>query len=149
MDAFDDRSVFEPVLRRRMIIVLRNRPKLASIQDLVPVSHPILDQVVAPMYEGYLDQLPEKLAQASLLAPSDPMIFRALSPYAGLMKTASVKSTLPLLGLYPIMYLFSKSLEQKKQDGAQLSGVEEFLRKHPVIASSLMLGASETMRKLT
>lgn len=129
------RSVYEPFL---------NRPRVAHVQlTIVPFgSDPLLSQV-SRAYDGYRHSLACSMPIMAQHASLDPTLASMLCPdwlftqSTGLNKTAMIgPKGITLMGVLPAAYLLN-SLFNKEGE----SGVVQFVKDHPVIAASFLIGA--------
>lgn len=146
MPYFGARSVFEPIIKRRVTIVIRG--KVPGRPPRQEVDHPVLDKVSAA-YNGYLESLPENIHTMAPVAWLDPVVGQeirsVLSPNA--LEKVGGAGTALALGAFPLMYLYSRSLDRRKQKGEEIGAFKEFVRNHPIIAASALVGTLHMAKK--
>ncbi len=141
----EGRSCFGPVLRRRMIkITISGAPPVGP--ELEPENSPLLDKVSAA-YNGYRDQVVEKVASLSSRLESFPDLVEKVAGldvedlFAGRTKTAGTDPRL-LLGAIPATYLLSALARHKSKSdfrrGRETGTIVELLGEHPHLAASLV-----------
>jgi hypothetical protein len=140
MPLFGSRSIFEPVLKRRVTIVIQGGSpagKPTHIKDST------LDKVSAA-YNTYLSTLPEKLASLSHLALVDPEVAGELDPTGyGLHKYAGTGQMALMAGLLPLFYLYSRSLKNRVEQGdPTIGGLRKFIANNPILSAMLAGGAA-------
>lgn len=143
--AVEDRSVFGPVLKRRMIRITIVGPPEVGECGPEEAQEGLLDKISAA-YNGYREQMIEKIAelsrqlhrfpelQAAVLGKSDADIF------AGPVKEAAGIDPKLLIGAIPATYLLS-ALARHKLRNNQAAGREtglltEVLADHPHLAAT-------------
>lgn len=142
--AVEDRSVFGPVIRRRMIkITICGKPE----QEPEPeeVKDDLLDKVSAA-YNGYREQVIEKIADLSQQLPHYPdaqaKIFgqELEDVFVGRVKTAAGVDPKLLLGAIPATYLVSalarRSAKTDYHRGETPGLLKEFVGNHPNLAAT-------------
>jgi hypothetical protein len=148
MPMLQERSAFEPVVSRRIIIIKTARAK----KPLRKIKTPLLDKVAAA-YNGYRKQLLEKIGtivaniterELNLLATvrgellEDSLVRRNLG-----VKTASAAVPLALLGAIPLAYIYGAHSGSDEQEKA----ADSIIAKHPVLAMSVLAGLAKIADK--
>jgi hypothetical protein len=144
----EQRSMFEPMLTKRIVITIRKRPPIVP-ESLHTGESPLLNKI-ADGYNGYRHQLFEKISQ--IVEGITAKDFRLLSDLSEsgfedmmrggpiLSKTAS-KLPLALLGIMPLTYLYGAHVRKKAMGTGKSAGpIDRFIEQHPIIASSIFLG---------
>lgn len=142
------RSMFEPILTKRIVITIRKPahmpPKSMSYGD-----SPLLNKI-ADGYNGYRQQLLENITSVvDNITSKDTELLQSLSESGfedmllgsnTLSKTAS-KPPLGLLGIMPLTYLYGAHVRQNEMSTGKSAGpLDSFLEQHPIVASSIFLG---------
>lgn len=129
------RSIYEPFL---------DRPRVARIQvQIIPFGTDPLISQVSRAYDGYRHSLACSMPIMAQRASLDPIIASMLCPDwlftqgTGLSKMAGIGPRgITLMGVLPAAYLLN-SLFNKEGE----TGVVQFVKDHPVIAASFLIGA--------
>ena len=160
--AVEDRSVFGPVLRRRMIkVTVCGAPR--QEEEPEEVEDGFLDKVSAA-YNGYREQLIEKIAELSKQLPFHPEVQAKIfgneleDIFVGHVKEAAGVDPKLLLGAIPASYLVSamarRSSKKDYQRGGSPGLLKEMIGNHPHLAATatglavLKAGGSDIPDKL-
>lgn len=162
MDIIPKRSMFEPVITKRITIIrsmpsstggsspgivgLRKEGGVNNI-DISPDEKALLNKISAG-YNGYREQLMEKMG--SIVAHITSNDIGLLSAINGqrledefmmeptLTKTA--KLPLALVGVLPMAYLYGAHVRKKRRFGVSNGPLDRFIEKHPILATSVFVG---------
>jgi len=163
MDIIPKRSMFDPVITKRITIIrrpststdqlspsilgLRKEGSIGSI-DISPDEMELLNRISAG-YNGYREQLMEKIG--TIVAHITSNDIGLLSTINGqrledefmlepqLTKTA--KLPLALVGVLPMAYLYGAHVKSKRRRTHQSTGpLDRFIEKHPILATSVFVG---------
>jgi hypothetical protein len=171
MNILQQRSMFGPVLRKRIIIIKKMGPsteahpqhmlgmrKLSGIKDtnLSSGEKALLNKIGAS-YNGYREQLLEKIGSiVDNITRGDIKLLSAIDNGTGLEDAftgdpMTKEATLPfaLLGVLPMAYLYGAHARTKRGRGQSLSALDTFVEKHPVLASSVFLGLTRLGAKMS
>lgn len=138
------RSGFMPALAPRVAVIKLGSPQLRTPPR--PIRTPLLDKIAAA-YNGYREHVLENVdALVANVTSRDVSLLSAIGGGSFGTKTAGfnlVKESAPggqiptaLLGAIPLAYLFGAH----RGSGEQEKATEGFVQKHPVLATSLLLG---------
>lgn len=156
-----NRSMFEPVIKRRIIIIkstgastdptsqrmLVMRKLGASKVDLSEEENILLNKIAAG-YNGYREQLLEKISSiVDDITRGDIKLLSAIDNGAGLEDafmgqdlTKEAKLPTALLGVFPLMYLYGANVRKKRGSGQDIGALDKFVEQHPVLATSVLVG---------
>lgn len=140
----EDRSVFGPVLRRRMIRITVGDSKPPKAIDLKKEKSPLLDKVAAA-YTGYREQVIEKIASLASELPNYSVAVEAIlgaqveDLLLGRQKVAATDPAI-LLGAVPATYLLSALARAKThrdyRRGRAPGVLVDLLGNHPHLAAT-------------
>jgi len=170
MNILQQRSMFSPVLRKRIIVIKRMGPsteghpqhmlgmrKLSGINDtnLSSGEKALLNKIGAS-YNGYREQLLEKIGSiVDNITRGDIKLLSAIDNGTGLEDAftggkMTKEASLPfaLLGVLPMAYLYGAHARKQRGRGEPLSALDKFVEKHPVLASSVFLGLTRMGAKM-
>lgn len=156
-----ERSMFEPVIKRRIIIIKstgsstdpQNRRMLvmrksgAAEVSLTDEETSLLNKIAAG-YNGYREQLLEKISSiVDDITRGDIKLLSAIDNGAGLEEafmgqelTKEAKLPSALLGVFPLMYLYGANVRNKRGSGQDIGALDRFVEQHPVLATSVLVG---------
>jgi len=162
LNSVQQRSMFEPVLRKRIIIIkstgastnpqaqrMLGMRKLGETNvDLTDEENALLSKIAAG-YNGYREQLLEKIGSIveditrgdiKLLSTIDNGV-ELEDAFMGHELTKEGKG-LPsaLLGVFPLMYLYGANVRKKRGSGQDISALDRFVERHPILATSVLVG---------
>lgn len=151
----NSRSMFGPVLKKRIIIVKSSGPvsnvsgegilKTAKV-ELSDGEEALLNKI-ADSYNGYREQLIEKIG--SISADITQGDYRLLSNISKteledtLFETPMAKEAAfpkALLGVLPMAYLYGAHVRRKQRAGKSSGPLDRFVERHPVLATSVFVG---------
>lgn len=152
----NSRSVFGPVLKRR-IIVLRSSPNnsgnvpssnlLKMGQAELSEGEEALLNKIADGYNGYREQLIEKIGSITTdLTQGDYTLLANISNTeleGSLFKDPMTKeASFPkaLVGVLPMAYLYGAHVRRTQRAGKSSGPLDRFVEKHPVLATSVFVG---------
>jgi hypothetical protein len=170
MNIIPQRSMFEPVLRRRITII---RPaggstnpeaqrmlvlrKLGSSVDInLSDDEKGLLNKIAASYNGYRIQLMENMnsivdditrGDIKLLSTIDDGA-RLEDAFMGQDITKEAKLPFALLGVLPMAYLYGAHARKKRGRGEPLGALDKFVERHPVLATSVFVGLTRLGAKM-
>jgi len=142
------RSMFEPMLTKRIVVTIRKNP-LTAPESLTTSESPLLNKI-ADGYNGYRQQLLENIDSVvdnitskdfRLLANLSESGFEDMLMGKTLLDKTASKLPLGLLGIMPLTYLYGAHVRRKQMGGGKSTGpLDRFIEQHPIIASSVFLG---------
>ncbi len=152
----NSRSVFGPVLKRRIIVMRSGEPSSLAGKGsaLLKVGHVELNQgeeallnKISDSYNGYREQLIEKIgAISSTITQGDYKLLSNISTtgledmmFESPMKKEA-KMPLALLGVLPMSYLYGAHVRRKQRAGKSTGPLDRFVEKHPILAASVFVG---------
>lgn len=140
------RSAYTPCLSRRIIRLMPRQPLLCKRAE---VEHPLLDKLGAA-YNGYREGLLGVVPQAARCATNEAVVAQALfqhgleDVFAGMSKEAISRQVLDkmlIAGVLPLTYLLAAHVRKKKEKGERVGLIQNFVDRHPVLTSMLLIGA--------
>ena len=156
-----DRSMFEPVIKKRIIIIkstgsstdpstqrmLVMRKTSAAEVNLTNEETALLNKIAAG-YNGYREQLLEKISSiVDDITRGDIKLLSAIDNGTGLEEafmghglTKEAKLPSALLGVFPLMYLYGANVKKKRGSGQDIGALDRFVEQHPVLATSVLVG---------
>jgi hypothetical protein len=163
MDIIPKRSMFEPVITKRIMIIRGSSPSTgysspsmlslrkegsANNIDISPDEKALLNRISAG-YNGYREQLMEKIGSivahitsndiGLLSAINGPKLEDEFMMETQLTKTA--KLPLALIGVLPMAYLYGAHVKGNRRRTHQSAGpLDSFIEKHPILATSVFVG---------
>lgn len=161
LGSVSDRSMFEPTIKRRIIIIkstgastdptnqrmLVMRKTGASQANLTKEENILLNKI-AEGYNGYREQLLEKIGSiVEDITRGDIKLLSTIDSGAGLEDafmghdlTKEAKLPTALLGVFPLMYLYGANVRKKRGSGQDIGALDKFVEQHPVLATSVLVG---------
>ncbi|MAP23592.1 MAG: hypothetical protein CL582_21905 [Alteromonadaceae bacterium] len=160
MNIISKRSMFDPVITKRITIIRSARPstehsspsilhKESSVKsiDISPDEEILLERISAG-YNGYREQLMEKISSiVAHITSNDIGLLSAINSQGledeflmgtSLEKTA--KLPLALVGVLPMAYLYGAHVRKKRRFGVSNGPLDKFIEKHPILATSVFVG---------
>ncbi len=162
MDIIPKRSMFEPVITKRIMIIRTSSPSTSSLTpsilglrkegglnniDISPDEKALLNRISAG-YNGYREQLMEKIGSiVAHITSNDIGLLSAINGQRledefmmepALTKTA--KLPLALVGVLPMAYLYGAHVRKKRRFGVSNGPLDRFIEKHPILATSVFVG---------
>ena len=147
-----NRSFFGPILHRRVLrIKILPSPRVSNPMEM---AHPLLDKVSAA-YNGYRYNLIDEIEKiARHVVDTQPDILQEVSGYGldDLFSGVKVASLRPLaekalvLSVLPLTYMLSAHIKGKQDAGYETGMLEDFVAKHPLIASMAVAGVGQAVR---
>ena len=152
----NSRSVFGPVLKRRIIIVRGAEPSignqigksfLKTSQVRLTEGEEALLNKISDSYNGYREQLIEKIGSiCSDITQGDYKLLSNISTteledtmFANPM-TKEAQFPKALLGVLPMAYLYGAHVRKKQRAGKSTGPLDRFVEKHPILATSVFVG---------
>ena len=156
MGSISNRSMFEPVLTKRITISIRMSPseapanevlkgKFASI-DITSDEKALLNKISAS-YNGYREQLLEKVGSVVAdITSNDITLLSAINgsrledEFMGGPLTKTAKLPMALVGALPMAYLYGAHVKKSRRSGQSTGPLDRFIEKHPILATSVFVG---------
>ena len=160
MDTIPKRSMFNPVITKRITIIRAARPSTGQVSpsilhkessaksiDINSDEEALLEKISAG-YNGYREQLMEKIGSiVAHITSNDIGLLSAINSQGledeflmgtSLEKTA--KLPLALVGVLPMAYLYGAHVRKKRRFGMSNGPLDKFIEKHPILATSVFVG---------
>ena len=154
-----NRGMFSPQLTRRVMIIRRNpqptiiritMTKASSAEPNLSREEKALLVSISAGYNSYRLQLLEKMGSiVDTITRSDPQLLSAIDEsqledaFMGpLMVKQGASLPVELLAVLPMAYLYGAHVRGQRGAGQQVGPVDEFVEKHPILATSVFLGLS-------
>jgi len=163
MDIIPKRSMFGPVITRRIMIIRTSPPSTSQLSpgmlslhkegqvsniDISP-DEKILLKGIAAGYNGYREQLMDKIGSIVAHITSDDIgLLSAINGpgledefMMGSQLTKTAKLPLALVGVLPMAYLYGAHVRGKRRRTHQKTGpLDRFIERHPILATSVFVG---------